>query len=320
MLTDGFGDNVGLALGSGAARGWAHIGVIRGLADAGIRPSIVCGSSIGAVVGAAYATGKLDGFERWVRALDWRQVAGYVDLALRGGLIHARKVFEALAAEVPDQPIESLELPFAAVATDLASGHEVWFREGSLYDALRASVALPGFVTPANVDGRWLIDGGLVNPVPVSLCRALGADSVIAVDLNSGLVGRRVAERGSARAQGEVVPGGPRAAWTPRPGSVQAALQDLAAELRQRLGREDPSERDAPPSIYDVIANSVNIMQVRITRSRMAGDPADLLVAPRLGDFALLDFDRAGRAIDEGRRAVQRALRESPDMMIGYKG
>ena len=133
---------IGLALGSGAARGWAHIGVIHGLNEAGVSPEIVCGSSIGAVVGAAYASGKLARFEDWVSKLDWRQVAGYFDLALRGGIIRARKVFEALAREVPDQPIESLDLPFAAVATDLASGQEIWFRDGSLYDCLRASVAL----------------------------------------------------------------------------------------------------------------------------------------------------------------------------------
>jgi len=302
------GERVGLALGSGAARGWAHIGVIRGLEEAGIKPEIVCGSSIGSVVGAAYATGKLDRFEDWVRRLDWRQVASYFDVTLRGGIIRARKVFDAMAEEVPDQPIENLALPFAAVATDLTSGHEVWFRDGSLYDALRASVALPGFVTPAKVDGRWLVDGGLVNPVPVSLCRALGADTVIAVDLNTTLVGRRATGSRRSDIGGNVA----RASRKPRPGSVQAVLQDLATELRERLGRDETVERDAPPSIYEVIANSVNIMQVRITRSRMSGDPADLLVAPQLGDFALLDFDRAAEAITLGRRAVHQALRESP--------
>ena len=185
-----FNPPIGLALGSGAARGWSHIGVIRALHDARITPEIVCGSSAGAVVGAFYAAGELDAFERWVRDLGRRQIMGYMDPTLRGGLIKARKVFEALAEHLPDRPIESLPIPFAAVATDLSNGHEVWLREGSLLDALRASVAVPGLVKPEYLDGRWLVDGGLVNPVPVSLCRAMGAGSVIAVDLNTTLLAR----------------------------------------------------------------------------------------------------------------------------------
>ncbi len=306
---------IGLALGSGAARGWAHIGVIRGLLDAGITPDVVCGSSIGSVVAAAYAGDRLESFEAWVRRLDWRQVAAYIDLSLRGGLIKGRRVFDALGTALPDEPIEGLHRPFAAVATDLVSGDEVWLRSGSLYDALRASVALPGFVAPARVGGRWLVDGGLVNPVPVSLCRALGAETVIAVDLNADLVGRRMRGRQPRRAKAAEAPVAQKRsrAAARRPSGFQSALQEMAAELRQRLGwEEERGEADAAPSIYEVVANSVNIMQVRITRSRMAGDPPDLLVAPRLADFALLDFDRAGEAIEVGRAAVQAALKESP--------
>jgi NTE family protein len=255
---------IGVALGSGAARGWAHVGVLRALEAAGIHPDVVCGTSIGAVVGAAYAAGSLDAFENWVTRLGRRQVATYLDIGFRGGILRARKVFEAMAAEIADRPIESLPRAFAAVATDLASGNEVWLRHGSLYNALRASVALPGLVSPAKVDGHWLVDGGLVNPVPVSVCRALGADSVIAVDLNTTLVGRRL--------------------------------------------RSAEAGQDVPPSILDVVANSINIMQIRVTRSRMAGDPPELLVTPRLPDFGLFDFDRADEALEEGRRAVTQAL------------
>jgi NTE family protein len=255
---------IGVALGSGAARGWAHVGVLRGLEAAGIRADVVCGTSIGAVVGAAYAAGSLDALESWVTRLGRRQVATYLDLGFRGGILRARKVFEAMAAEIADRPIESLPRAFAAVATDLATGNEVWLRHGSLYDALRASVALPGLVSPAKVDGRWLVDGGLVNPVPVSVCRALGADTVIAVDLNTTLVGRR---------------------------------------FREADGRHDNG-----PSILDVVANSINIMQIRVTRSRMAGDPPEILVTPRLPDFGLFDFDRADEALEEGKRAVTQAL------------
>jgi NTE family protein len=307
------GRRIGLALGSGAARGWAHVGVIRGLLEAGVEPEVVCGSSIGAVVGAAYAYDRLEAFEAWVRRLDWRQVAAYIDLSLRGGLIKGRRVFDAIALALPDTLIDRLPRPFAAVATDLASGEEVWLRTGSLHDALRASVALPGFVAPAHIGERWLVDGGLVNPVPVSLCRALGAEKVIAVDLNADLVGRRLGGRSQRAGSGGKRSPTRRLKPRPKGSSMQGAMQELVADLRRRLGwDEDRGDGDAAPSIYEVVANSVNIMQVRISRSRMAGDPPDLMVAPRLADFALLDFDRAAEAIEAGRAAVRSALVESP--------
>jgi len=296
---------IGLALGSGAARGWAHIGVVRGLADAGVVPDVVCGASIGAVVGAAYAAGELDAFERWVRSLDWRQVVGHFDLALRGGLIKARRIFELIGATLPDRSIESLPRPFAAVATDLATGQERWLRRGPLLDSLRASVALPGLVAPVWLDERWLVDGGLVNPVPVSLCRALGADIVIAVDLNTTLLGRRLRRETPA---GE-----------PPAKGFQAALQEFMAEIRGRIGSERDTDERPAPSIYDVVTNSINIMQVRITRSRMAGDPPELLVAPQLADYSLLEFDRAADAIDEGRRAVAQALATQPGLLAASR-
>ena len=286
-----------MALGSGAARGWAHIGVLRGLEDAGVVPDVVCGASIGAVVGAAHAAGELDPLEAWVRQLDWRSIVGSFDLVLRGGLIKARRIFELLAAGRPDRTIESLPRSFAAVATDLASGQEVWLRDGSLLESLRASVALPGLIAPVRLGDRWLVDGGLVNPVPISLCRALGAETVIAVDLNTTLLGRRLRDPPpeSAGAAGG------------RSG-MQTALHEVLTDLRRRLGVERDPDEQVAPSIYDVVTNSINIMQVRITRSRMAGDPPELLVTPQLADHGLLDFDRAAEAIDEGRRAVERSL------------
>jgi NTE family protein len=305
---------IGLALGSGSARGWAHIGVIRALRQAGIEPDIVCGTSIGAVVGAAYAAGKLETYEKWVRKLDRRKVVGYFDLSLRGGLIKARRVFEFLHAEILDRPIESLERPFAAVATDLRSGQEVWLRQGSLFDSLRASVALPGLVAPVKLEGRWLVDGGLVNPVPVSLCRTLGADVVIAVDLNTVLVSRRFRGQGKHPAAPSASLGSDTAeAEEEKPEkSLQGTILSLTTELRQLLRREETESEEQPPSIYEVLASCIDIMAVRITRSRMAGDPPELLITPRLEDFGLLDFDRAAEAIDEGKRAVSRALAAAP--------
>ena len=308
---------VGLALGSGAARGWAHIGVLHALDRLGVKPDVVCGTSMGAIVGAAYAAGELDAFERWARSLDWRQVVGYMDLSFRGGLIRARRLFGFIEEALPDRAIESLDLPFAAVGTDLANGQEVWMREGDLLQALRATVALPGLITPARWRGRWLVDGGLVNPVPVSLCRALGADSVIAVDLNTTLLSRRIpqpseAERVPARleeeADAEPAPPVEAGAENAVGARLNAVVRGWADELRSRVGSDAADPEDDLPTLYDVMANSVNIMQVRIGRSRMAGDPPEVLITPRMSDFGLLDFDRADVAIAEGEEAVLRAF------------
>ena len=302
-MATGFDGRIGLALGSGAARGWAHVGVIRALDEAGVRPEVVCGTSSGALVGGLYAAGHLDALESWARQLDRRKVLSLFDFSQRGGLIKARKLLDALGEERGDPRIESLPLHFGAVATDLATGREIWLREGSLLDALRASIALPGLVTPAEIGGRWLVDGGLVNAVPVSLCRALGADSVIAVDLNTTLLRRRFkdASASALQPQNEAEDAAP-------PGSVRAMLHDFLTEVRGRMGGGEAEDRPSPPSLFDVIANSINIMQVRVTRSRMAGDPPELLVTPHLVQLPLLAFDRAAEAIEEGRRAAQRAL------------
>jgi NTE family protein len=308
---------VGIALGSGAARGWAHIGVLRGLEEMGIHPEIVSGTSVGAVVGAAYASDRLDSFERWVCGLDRSQVIRNFDMAFRGGLIKAARFFQLMASDLPDAEIQELPRDFAAVATDLGSGREVWMREGSLHDALRASIAMPGLITPVPRGDRWLVDGGLTNPVPVSLCRAMGADSVIAVDLNTTLLGRRLVPSESAASASEdaapVEESEPRdqdeLADTALAGSgLRSVVQSWATELRDRVLGDGHDEGQTAPSIYDVVANSLNIMQVRITRSRMAGDPPDLVVAPRLADFALLDIDRAAEAIEEGKRALAQAV------------
>ena len=331
-----FAQPVGLALGSGAARGWSHIGVIRALVEAGIEPQVVCGASAGAVVGAFYAADEFDAFERWVRELDRRQLMALIDPTLRGGLLKARKVFDALAQHLPDRAIESLPRPFAAVATDLSTGHEIWLREGSLLAALRASVAMPGLVAPEYLQSSWLVDGGLVNPVPVSLCRAMGAASVIAVDLNTTLLNRRfnvvsgeapspVTEEtpleeseifeeeptdGEKEDEENSAASEPKLLSSPTAARLFSSFQTVAADLLDQFGFDEGAAPSGPPapSIYEVISNSINIMQTRIGRSRMAGDPPELLITPRLQDFGLLDFDRADEAILAGRRAVAHAL------------
>ena len=181
---------IGIALGAGSARGWAHIGVLEALLDAGIVPESVCGTSIGALVGAVYADDELPALKDWVRALTWRKLVGYFDVSFRGGLVKGDRLFDFLRGDLLDKRIEALARPFAAVATDLVNGREVWLREGPVADAVRASIAIPGLFTPWLEDDHQLVDGALVNPVPVSLARAMEADFVIAVDLGSSTVGR----------------------------------------------------------------------------------------------------------------------------------
>jgi NTE family protein len=287
-------DRIGIALGGGSARGWAHIGVMRALAERGVVPEVVCGTSMGALVGALYAAGHVDRLEQWARALEWRQVVGYFDLTLSGGLVKGKRLFDVFSRHFPDRPIESMPHPYGAVATDLESGLEVWLREGPLLRAVRASIAIPGIFTPVQVGDRWLVDGGLVNPVPVSLCRAMGATLVIGVDLNSDLL-----DRNPVRALRQDPP--TEAVSVPEAAGLLPGLRNGATVWKKRLLGLDSNL----PSIFDVITRSINIMQVRITRSRMVGEPPDLLVMPRLAQVGLMEFHRAEEAIAEGRRAVE---------------
>jgi NTE family protein len=287
---------VGLALGSGSARGWAHVGVIRALEQASIRPDLVCGTSIGALVGAAYAAGELDRFEQWVLGLGFKDVVAFMDVSLSSGLIKGERLMEFFRRNFVDRPLEKLPMPFTAVATSLRTGAEVWLRQGSTIDAVRASIALPGLFAPVLWEGSVVVDGGLVNPVPVSLARAMGADVVIAVDLSSDILGRHL----RADPQPEAPPGG---------------VDDWVRRLQDNLAALIPAHSpDGPrmPSMSEVLASSINIMQVRIARSRMAGEPPDLIVAPRLAHLGLLDFHRAKEAIEEGKRAVERVAHNLP--------
>ena len=288
---------IGLALGSGSARGWSHIGVIRELEAAGIRPDVVCGTSIGALVGGVYAAGELDRLEEWARTLTMKDVITFMDFTLSGGLVRGGRLMDFFRQHFTDRRIEQLATPFAAVATALETGAEIWLRSGSMMEAVRASAAVPGLFAPVLREGMVLVDGGLVNPVPVSLARAMGADIVIAVDLGSDVLGRRL---------------------HPDPPSTAPAstIGDWMRRLQDNLGVHVPQPEDGPlmPSILDVMTTSLDIMQVRISRSRMAGEPPDLIVTPRLAHLRLLDFQRAEEAIEEGHHAVQRVAHNLADI------
>lgn len=297
---------VGLALGSGSARGWAHIGVIQALEENGVEPDVISGCSIGALVGASYISGRLGPFRDWVEKLTWKEIVRYMDIKpLGGGVIQGDKLFGVIRKYVEDTKIESLQKRFGAVATDLDSGREIWLMDGDLLKAARASTALPGVFNPYSYNERWTLDGGLVNPVPVSLCRAMGAEIVIAVNLNGDIVGkhRRAGERKSkeeesARASVEAE------LWKKYAAQLKNDIQEKAeAWLAQFLGPEKEA-----PGLFETTAGAINIMQDRITRSRMAGDPPEVLLAPRLAHVALLEFDRAKEVIEEGRKCVARAM------------
>jgi NTE family protein len=292
---------IALALGSGAARGWSHIGVINELRALGVEPSIVAGSSIGALVGAAYAADQLEGLEEWTRELDWRGIPKYLDPSLiGGGLIQGERLSELMGQYVEGVNFEDLPRQLGVVATELETGREIWFRKGPVKQAVRASIGLPGLFKPLRHEGRWLVDGGLANPVPVSLCRAMGADLVIAVNLNGDILGRhfrRNDERDAVKRDDES-----DAFWDRLTGQLKDTLSNHKDMLFSRLLGEG---RDSP-GLYEVLASSINIMQDRITRSRMAGDPPDLILTPRLSHLGLMEFDRASAAIKEGRQAVRR--------------
>jgi NTE family protein len=245
---------------------------------------------MGSLVGAAYAAGELERLEEWALSLGWRDVFGLMDFTLRGGLIRGKKLFEFMRARFGLRDIAALPLPYGAVATELASGREVWLREGHVLDAVRASIAIPGVFAPVLRDGELLVDGALVNPVPVSMCRALGADIVIAIDLGWAKLGyyRERAREEEAAAESSGKP-----AWWSR---------FLPARAEEEAG-ESPDM----PSALGVFFASFDVMQVRIGRSRLAGEPADALITPILPDFAMMDFHRAREAIDEGRAAAERA-------------
>jgi NTE family protein len=276
---------VGLALGSGFACGWAHIGVIHALEKWGVRPDIVCGTSVGALVGAAYSAGELDRLEEWVLGLG-AMVDSFLDVSLNNGLPKGERLMDFFRERFVDRPIEQLTMAFGAVATALHNGAEIWLRNGSTREAVRASIALPGLRAPVLRDGMLLVDGGLVNPVPVSLARAMGADVVIAVDLRADILGDDV-----------------------RADSAEGLVGDWERKLNDDpdpLMAAHPSNAPLLPSTFDVMASSINIMQVRIARSRMAGEPPDLVVAPRLAHLRPLDFHGAKESIEEGRCAVER--------------
>jgi NTE family protein len=287
---------LGLALGGGVARGFAHIGVLRALDKFGIRPDLIAGTSIGAVVGAAYLAGKLDVMEAWARALNRFRMLSYLDFRINaGGMINGKRLMATLEEHLGGLNFEDLDRPFVAIATDLGTGHEVWLKHGPLVPALRASFSLPGVFPPVLSGHRWLIDGALVNPVPVAACQAMEAQMTIAVNLNADAVG--AARRNGARIQTV-------AGFDLLEEDHEVAEKARKTPFLRRFFHREPDH----PSLFGVMFSSLNILQDRIARSRLAGDPPDIALDPHIGHIGLAEFDRAAELIDEGAAAVERHI------------
>ena len=293
---------IGLALGSGAARGWSHIGVLQELEFRRVPIDVIAGCSIGAVVGGCYAAGRLAALETFARSLTKRRVFSLMDLSFSGaGMIAGGKLRDELSRELEGQNIENLSITFGAVATEIGAGHEVWLRKGDLVHAIRASYAMPGIFEPLNIENRWLFDGALVNPVPVTLCRAMGAELVIAVNL----VGD-AAYRGTLIADAAAMHTDPKPHSHAEKPAQEPVFPPEARQLRHQFGRA----ANGAPGIATAMLDAFNITQDRIARSRLAGDPPDVLISARLSKIGFFDFHRADELIALGREAARRALND----------
>jgi len=319
---------IGLALGSGSARGLAHLGVVRALNEAGLPLHCISGTSMGALVGAVCAAGQLQQLTSTFQAFDWRKTLSFFDVVLpRSGLLDGARVGDLVREHVGSATIESLPVAYAAVSTDLVTGQEVLIRQGDVIDAVRASISVPGIFTPVRRHGSILVDGGLVNPVPVSAARALGAELVIAVDLNHQIVGGKNFK--SLQAQHTPAAAEPERATTPVTLSDAApwlagyrrAMQDLKTRLQGSewarglalaQGVAAPSSQEPMPSIFEVLLASINVMETRITQTRLALEPPEVLIQPPLGHIRFLEFARADELIQIGYDAARQALATSP--------
>ena len=299
---------IGLALGSGSARGWAHIGVVRALSEAGIHIDYIAGTSIGAMVGAVYASGNIDTLEEVVLQLDWKQIAYFFDVVLpKSGLIDGKKLSTFVRSHVNGINIEELPIPLCAVSTDLATGDEVIIQSGDIIDAVRASISVPGIFTPVKKNGAFLVDGGLVNPVPVSVARQMGADFVIAVDLNHGIASDK-----GFRQTAPPISRVPRSITTA--GQATEKKNKILELLNNRFAAVDfPAlsqlkewmRAERAPNIFEVLTSSINIMEAQITATKLKTDPPDLLIQPNLSRLKFLEFNRAEEAIVEGYRETK---------------
>ncbi|MCD4653715.1 patatin-like phospholipase family protein [bacterium] len=306
-----FPKNIGLALGSGSARGWAHIGVIMALAEAGIEIKCIAGTSIGSLVAAAFALKKIDVLKDFACQLDWKQIVSFLDVTFpRSGLIDGEKITDFFRGHIREMIIEDLLPSYCAIATDLATGNEVVLNKGNLIEAIRASISVPGIFTPVKKNGTFLVDGGLVNPVPVSAVRDMGADYVIAVDLNHDIV-----KKGSVTIA-ETVVSKPKRQVGNRIIEKWRIAEDLNKKFNEfsspvLLQVRKWMQKDPVPNIFDVLTSSIRIMETQVTATRLMADPPDLLIQPKLGNIRFMEFHRANETIDVGYQEAKSQITNS---------
>ena len=311
---------VGLALGSGASRGWAHIGVIEALKAAEIPIDMVSGCSVGAYVGALYASNSLDSLKEFLLEMDGKNVFSYFDVVFpRSGLLNgSKRLHELYSMHTSVETFEQLEIPLVLVATDLERGKKVVLSSGDIVQALRASMSYPGLFAPVKINGRWLVDGGLVDPVPVGVARAMGADIVIAVDLNSRIISHSVkGEHDEENLGGE-------GTTLKSPGSsgrgnelvrrMADFYENMENNLRQKTN-ELLTREESPPDIIETVITSVGIMQERITRVNLAVNQPDILIQPRLGGLKMMNFDQVEHSMEEGYLGVQEKLQDIKNVL-----
>lgn len=292
------GTRISLVLGSGGARGYAHIGVIEELEARGFVIGSIAGSSMGALVGGIYATGKLASYANWVRPLQRLDVLRLLDWTFTGGgFIKGDRIIGVLRDLAGDTNIEDLPIPYTAVAVDLDQQREVWFSKGPLFDAIRASIAIPTVIRPHHYQGRLLVDGGLLNPLPVSPTLRDHTDATVAVDVNA------IAE--PLPGAGDVDVGGmPEMASASPPRRRHRIADFIEAQFAKREKRGAAQE----PGAFELFARSLDIVQETITRLKLAAQPPDLLITIPRNACAFYEFHRAEELIELGRRRTREAL------------
>ncbi len=312
---------VGLVLGSGASRGWAHIGIIEALVEAEIPIDFIAGCSVGAYIGALYASDSIESLKKFLLRMDGKKIFSYFDVVFpRSGLLNgSRRVQELFSMHTNVSTFEELNIPLVMLATDLERGEKVIINSGKLIEGLRATMSFPGLFAPIQIKGRWLVDGGLVDPVPVGVARAMGAEVVIAVDLNSRIVSRTRSLRALTVVEDrEKLP-------AKRAGTVLDTRNELMkkmadfyenAENRFKNKTSEMFRRDSvTPDIIETVMTSVSIMQERITRINLAVDRPDILIQPRLGELKMMNFDQVSHAISEGYIGVQEQLEDIQNLL-----
>ena len=294
---------VGLALGGGVARGWAHIGAIKALMEANIEIDIISGTSIGALVGGYYVTGNIDSLEKWALTLNKNKIVNYLDIQWGGtSIIKGQRLSRTLKSHFRNINIEDISQKFIAVSCDLETGEEIWLQSGSILKAIQASYALPGIFEPVKINGKYMIDGALANPVPVAACRSLGANFVVGIGLND--------YGGSAISSNNVLSNSI---------TIKKRKRKFIEKLTQKIYNFRPEKilmdtffkknpKNKKPKLGMVMIDALDITMDRLARNCLAKNPADIYITPNISHIGMLEFTKAEELINLGYEAVKKEI------------